>query len=109
MKKAETIKSKKDFSDIIKTGKYIKMNCYILYYKDNSLDKSRFGIAISNKIGNAVTRNRLKRQTREIIFALKSLFKNNRDYIIMIRKECLNISFKERLDIFEKKLKENNR
>ncbi len=106
MKKNETIKSKKEFTELITNSKYIKTEPYIIYYKENNLSKKRFGIAISNKIGNAVTRNKLKRQTREIIKNLKTLFPNNQDYIIMIRKGCLNISFNERLEILKKKLKE---
>ena len=106
MKKTETIKSKQEFSNLIKNAKFFKTKEFVIYYKENNLEKKRFGLAISNKIGNAVTRNRLKRQTREIINKLKTLFKNNTDYIIMIRKGCLNTSFKDRLENLEKKIKE---
>ena len=106
MKKREMIKSKKVFTTLIKTGKFIKTKDYVIYYKENNLEKIRFGIAISNKIGNAVIRNKLKRQTREIIDKLKYLFKNNKDYIIMIRKGCLETSFNERLHNLERNIKE---
>lgn len=107
MKKNEIIKSKQEFSNLIRNSKFIKTNEYVIYYNENNLNKKRFGIAISNKIGNAVTRNKLKRQTREIIDKLKTLFKNDTDYIIMIRKGCLETSFKNRMNNLEKKLKEN--
>ena len=106
MKKKETIKSKEDFSKLINNAKYIKTKEYVIYYNENNLECKRFGIAISNKIGNAVTRNKLKRQTREIIDKLKIKFKNNTDYIIMIRKACLETSFNTRLENFEKKIEE---
>ncbi len=105
MKKSETIKSKQEFSDLINNSKFFKTNDYVIYYKENKLGKKRFGIAISKKIGNAVLRNKLKRQTREIIEKLKSLFKNDTDYIIMIRKGCLETSFNDKLKTLEKKLK----
>lgn len=107
MKKIEMIKSKQEFSNLIKNSKFFKTKEFVIYYKENNLSKKRFGIAISNKIGNAVKRNKLKRQTREIVDKLKSLFKNNTDYIIMIRKDSLETSFIERLENLEKKLKEN--
>lgn len=107
MKKSETIKSKKEFSDLINNAKFIKNKEYVIYYNENNLEKTRYGIAISNKTGNAVMRNKLKRQTREIIYKLKFIFKNNTDYIIMIRKGCLNSSFDEKLKNLEKLLKEN--
>ena len=106
MKKTETIKSKQEFSNLIKNAKFFKTKEFVIYYKENNLEKKRFGIAISNKIGNAVTRNKLKRQTREIIDKSKTLFKNNTDYIIMIRKGNLEVPFKEKLSNFEKLLKE---
>ena len=106
MKKREIIKSKDEFSNLIKNSKFIKTKEFVIYYKENDLNKKRFGIAISNKIGNAVTRNKLKRQTKEIIDKLKTLFKNDTDYIIMIRKGCLETSFRDRLDNLENKLKE---
>ena len=106
MKKRDTIKSRKEYSNLIKNGSYIKTKEYVIYSLDNELNKKRFGLAISNKIGNAVTRNKLKRQTREIINSLNSLFKNNKDYIIMIRKGCLDSSYKEKKYNLEKKLKE---
>ena len=107
MKRIETIKSSKEYSILIQTAKYIKSNEYIIYYKDNDLNKKRFGIAISNKLGNAVVRNKLKRQTRSIIDNLKTLFKNNKDYIIMIRKGCLTASFDIKLKSIKKMLEEN--
>ena len=106
MKKHETIKKHSEFSYLINNSKFIKNDEYIIYYDDNQYNKNRFGIAISKKIGTAVVRNKLKRQTREIINKLKSLFKNNRDYIIMIRKGCLNTSFKDKLKNLETLLKE---
>jgi len=107
MKKSDTIKSKKEFTNIIKTGEYIKNKEFVIYYKENRREKKRFGIAISTKIGKAVIRNKLKRQTREIITELNYLFKNNQDYIIMIRKGSLEKPFQEKKEQLKKLLKEN--
>lgn len=112
MKRYEMIKDKKYFNRIIKSGKYIKDKYFVIYYinKDNNQnDFPHFGIAIKNSIGSAVVRNRLKRQTRSIIDANKKLFKNDRDYIIMIRNESLNSDFQKRNDSFLKLMKGNNK
>lgn len=106
MKKKDIIKSQKEFNILIKTGKFIKNDDFVIYYKDNELTKKRFGIAVSTKLGNAVIRNKLKRQTKEIIDNLNYLFKNNKDYIIMIRKGSLDHTFLEKLEKLEKLLKE---
>lgn len=94
MKRYEMIKDKRKFNLIIKSGKYVKDKNYVIYYipSDNKLIP-HFGIAIKNSIGGAVLRNRLKRQTRSIIDNNKNLFKNDKDYIIMIRNGCLDDDF----------------
>jgi len=100
------IKDKNYFSSIIKTGRYEKNKYFVIYSLSN--DKNRyphFGIAIKNSIGKANVRNRLKRQMRSIVDKYKIEFKKDRDYIIMIRNECLNISFKEMDENFSRLMK----
>ena len=94
MKRIEMIKDKKVFNNIIKNGKFKKNNYFVVYYTNKEDVKINFGIAISKKVGNAVVRNKLKRQTRSIIDNNRNLFKNNHNYIIMIRKSCFNENFK---------------
>ena len=93
MKRIETIKDKKLFNNIIKTSPYKKNNCYIIYYKDKELAKTEIGIAISTKYGKAYERNKIKRQTRNIIDEYKNLFSNTKYYIIMIRKGAKGSSY----------------
>lgn len=95
MKRIETVKDKKLFNDIIKKGKYLKGEFYIIYYKEK-IDNNLFGVAVSKKIGNAVTRNKEKRQARAIIDNHRNLFKNSYNYIIMIRKNCTEASFSKK-------------
>ena len=89
MKRKETIKDKRDFTDIIKNHPYIKNNYFIIYIRNREDNKNYYGIAISTKLGNAVTRNKLKRQIRNIIDDYKNIFPKSKDYIIMIRKACI--------------------
>ena len=42
-----------------------------------------------------MVRNKLKRQVRAIIDNIKENFPNGRDYIIMIKRNCLEINFQE--------------
>ena len=108
MKKYEMIKSHDEFNKIIKNSKNIKNKYFIIYYEKKITDKTRCGIAISKKFGKAHIRNYYKRITRNIIDFNKKLFKNNYDYIIMIKGTCINIKYKELYIEFEKLLKELN-
>ncbi len=95
MKKNEVVKDNKLFNTIIKTGKKIQNKYLYIYYKENDVLFPRFGIAVGTKIGNAVIRNKLKRQIRMILTNNKKIFSNNQDYIIIVKKACLNASYKE--------------
>ncbi|MBR6073376.1 MAG: ribonuclease P protein component [Bacilli bacterium] len=92
MKKYEIVKEHKDFDDIINTGKYKKGNYFVIYNKEKENNK-RFGIAVSKKCGHAVVRNRLKRVTRMILETNKNMFKNNNDYIIIVKTSAVDIPY----------------
>ena len=66
-----------------------------IFSKGKEFDKPNFGIAVGKKLGNAVVRNKFKRQFRNIVDKNRFLFKNNNNYIIMIKREANNASFSE--------------
>ena len=96
MKKREIVRKSQDFTRILETKKRIHNKFYSIYYNDNSLNITRFGLSVGKKVGNAVTRNKIKRQLKNIIDKNKNLFKNNTDYIIIVRREILDCDFKEK-------------
>ena len=95
MKKYEIVKKSWEFDKIIKTGKSVKSSCFVIYFLDNVSNNKRFGISVSKKIGNAVTRNYYKRIIRKICDINKNIYSNGKDYIIIMRVRGLELSFKE--------------
>lgn len=95
MKRYEMVKSHKDFNNIINNGKYKKNSYFVLYYINNETTYPHFGLAVGKKLGNAVKRNKYKRQLRMIIDNNKKFFNKNKDYIIMIKKDCDNLSYND--------------
>ena len=67
MKKINIVKKNTEFSNIIKNGKKYYCNILNMYILKNTYNYNRFGISISKKIGNAVVRNKFKRQIKDII------------------------------------------
>ena len=109
MKKINILKDNKDFKRIISTKKPFKFKGYIVYL-EKSDDIYKFGISVSKKLGNAVIRNKIKRQVREIIS--KNNYEKKFNCIIIIRKSFLENSFQKNSEdlnyIFKTiKIKEN--
>lgn len=95
MKKINIIKKNYDINSII-NNKNMKKNKYFYIYKDrNNLNIHRFAICVSKKIGNAVTRNKIKRQIKDIIDKSNLVFKSNNDYVIIIRNEINNLNYND--------------
>ena len=67
---------------------------FVIYYKVNNIDHSRYGISVGTKLGNAVFRNKYKRRIRMLVNNNNSLYNKNNDYIILLRKNAVSIEFK---------------
>lgn len=109
MKKKYIVKEHVDFTKIINKGRYFKGNCFILYTLKNDLDHYRFGISVGKKVGNAVIRNKVKRQMRMIIDNYKKNYQNGMDYIIIIRSNFPNLEYLNIINSFESIINNMNR
>ena len=101
MKKIEVVKNNRDFEKIIKSGKCLKNKEFVIYYIDNEFKYDRFGISVSKKIGNAVTRNYYKRIIRNICDKNKNIYSKGKDYIIIMRKGLMELNFIKMNESFE--------
>lgn len=106
MKKQEVVKSKIDFNNIIKNSPFCKNKSFVIYIRKKEENSKHFGIAVSKKLGNAVVRNKLKRRVRAILDDTKINFPNNRDYIIMIKRSCVDLPFSQMKSDLESLIKE---
>ena len=109
MKKKYIVKEHMDFTNIINKGRYYKSKYFVVYTLNNELDHYRFGISVGKKVGNAVVRNKVKRQMRMIIDNYKKNYQNGMDYIIIIRSNYTNAVFSEVKISFENTINKINR
>ena len=90
MKKINVLKENRDFKRIINAKKPFKYKSFIVYKEDTN-EIYKFGISVIKKIGNAVLRNKIKRQISEIIS--KNNYENSFNCIIIVRKSYLENNF----------------
>ena len=93
MKKINIIKSSEEFTRIIKETKPERFKGYLVFIEHKHVSNYEFGISVSKKVGNAVIRNRIKRQFKSIID--KNNYQNNFKCIIIIKKEALEKKYHE--------------
>ena len=68
---------------------------FIINKETNSENIPKFGITFTKHIGNAVTRNKLKRRIKSIIDNNKQIYQNNQSYIIIAKKQTLDLTYHE--------------
>ena len=88
------IKKYSEFQKVIEEGQVKKTSFFVSYTIPNELGYSRFGISVPKKIGNAVVRNRIKRQVRSAI-GQSTKFESSLDQVLIIRKSYETGDFKE--------------
>lgn len=100
MKKEHRILKNEQFQTIMKKGTLTKTSLCYGYYAPNDLNKLRVGVAVSKKVGNAVTRNKIKRQIKAIV---RPYIKTHTgDFIIVAKKEIIDSSFDDKGDAIAK-------
>ncbi|RAI79541.1 ribonuclease P protein component [Macrococcoides goetzii] len=95
MEKAYRIKKNDDFQKVYKQGKSVANKQFIIYrLKNQENEHFRLGISVSKKIGNAVTRNRIKRAIRESFTRHKQdIIKD--DFIVIARNPSKDMTVDE--------------
>lgn len=86
MKKRFRVKKEKDFSAIFKEGKSFANRKFVIYRLENDEQHFRVGLSVSKKLGNAVTRNQIKRRIRHILIEYKNQLVENVDFVVIARK-----------------------
>ena len=95
MKIINRIKASDDFATTIKKGKAQRNQSYVIHYRTNEYDYTRVGISVSSKLGNAVVRNRIKRQVRSMCEKLIDYDNQHLDIVIVIKSNYLENAFSD--------------
>jgi ribonuclease P protein component len=78
----------RDFDAVYRHGRSVSTRFLTLYWfsRDESVGDPRLGFAVPKAVGNAVVRNRIKRQLRDIVRARVDRVSATNDYVIVVRR-----------------------
>ncbi len=93
MNKEHILKKNMDFQSIIKKNRPFKYKYFVIYLEKNNNKDYKFGFSVGKKIGNAVVRNKLKRQLKHIIS--ENNYHIGFNCIIMVGRDITNKTFSE--------------
>ena len=85
MKKSYRVKKEKDFKALFDAGHSVANRKFVVYCLDRNLPHFRVGLSVSKHLGNAVTRNRVKRRLRHA----------HQDFVVIARKGVEDLSYQD--------------
>ncbi len=85
MEFSTSLKKNYEFRRLYQKGKSAVAPRLVVYCRRNGGKGNRLGITVSNKIGNAVTRNRIRRRLREIYRLNEGRFIKGIDLVVVAR------------------------
>lgn len=95
MRKSFRVKREKDFKAIFKDGTSFANRKFVVYQLENQQNHFRVGLSVSKKLGNAVTRNQIKRRIRHILQSVKGSLVEHVDFVVIARKGVETLEYAE--------------
>ena len=98
------MRKKGDFSKVFEDGTTFTNGLIVLKMASNQLSVNRFGITVSRRVGNAVTRNKAKRRLKEIVRTLQ--IKQGWDVVLIARPQIKPATYSDirwsTVDLFQR-------
>ena len=95
MKFSETMKKNYEFRRLYSKGKSAATPVLVVYCRKTNRAYNRIGITVTNKIGKAVYRNRVRRRIREIYRLTEHCLLPGTDMVIVARVRSRYVSYQE--------------
>lgn len=104
MRKEERLKKNSQFVRVYSEGESAANRLLVLKMLPNGLDFNRFGFSVGKRLGNAVTRNKVKRRLRQLAQLMST--REGWDLVFIARQPASTASYqqlgKAMVDLLEK-------
>jgi ribonuclease P protein component len=86
VKRANRLSRSRDFDAVYRQGRSVSTRFLVLYwFGQEEPSEPRFGLSVPRAVGNAVARNKIKRQLRELWRTRLDRVPAGRDYVLIVR------------------------
>lgn len=103
--KTARLRKRAQFRKLSRTGSKFQSANFVVIKKSNEGLESRLGITVSAKVGNAVVRNRVKRQVREFFRRHRAELPSASDILVVARNSAASLNGCRITDELENALK----
>lgn len=93
MKKDNRLRDNRDFLRVYRRGRKVWNRHFNVYYLKHKKQGIRVGFSVTTKYGNAVERNRIKRQLREIVRLNLSSIPEGIDMVILPKNNTKDMNY----------------
>jgi ribonuclease P protein component len=107
--KADRLRKRPEFVHLSKTGRRVQNAHFIILFATGHHQRSRLGVTVTKRVGNAVTRNRIKRLFREFFRLNRDCVGEYLDINIIAKKEAAGLTSAETFAQIERLLKKIER
>lgn len=95
MKYTVSLKENRQFRRLYAKGKSVVSPSLVLYYRKTNGRENRLGITVSGKLGNAVTRNKIRRRLREIYRTNEEHFVPGCTIVVVARGRAVRMAYRD--------------
>jgi len=93
-----------EFERVYRQGTAYRGRLFSVHAFPNEHGTPRLGLSIPRKVGNAVTRNAVRRRLREVFYSCISELSGNLDLVVSARPAAAEATFEELQEEFSKSL-----
>lgn len=96
MKKEFRIKKNKEIEKVLTNKKSISNEYFrICIYKNSETSHFRYAISVGKKVGNAVTRNKVKRRLRALFLEYSKKININYDFFLIAKPKIIDLKYSD--------------
>ena len=91
--KSERLRKRREFLEVQGHGAKVSAGSLLALVRRNEIGVTRLGLTVSNKVGNSVVRNRIRRRLRELFRKRKGALPAGLDLVLVARASAKDADF----------------